>query len=100
MDPIRTDATTTLGEYRRHPGCRLRLACTACGWAKEDNPERVIACLHELRTGGYPTRLTEVAGRVRKPCYRCRHPTGRADFVWPAGVDEREVKRLAALYRN
>jgi len=100
MHPIPTDAATTLGDYRRHPGCRLRLACAACGWAKEYSPERVIARLHELRNGGYPTLLTEVAGRVRKPCYRCRHPTWRADFVWAAGMDEREIKRLADRYRN
>ena len=49
MRPIPTDAATTLGAYRRHPGCRLRVACAACGWAKEYNPERVVARLHELR---------------------------------------------------
>jgi hypothetical protein len=100
MASIPTDAATTLGDYRRHPGCRLRLACAACGWAKEYIPERVIARLHELRAGGYPTRLSDVAGRVRKPCYRCRPPIWRADFVWPAGMGEREIRRLANLYRN
>jgi hypothetical protein len=100
MRPIPTPAATTLGDYRRHPGCRLRLACAACGWAKEYNPERVIARLHQLRTGGYPTALTEVAGRVRKTCYRCRQMKWRAEFVWPQGMDEREIKRLADRYRN
>lgn len=94
-----TDATT-LGDYRRYPGCRLQLACAACGWSKDYNPERVIARLHELRAGGYPTTLSQVAARVGRPCYRCRHPTWRAQFAWPANMDEREIKRLTNLYRN
>jgi hypothetical protein len=68
--------------------------------AQYPNPERIIARLHELKAGGYPTTLAQVAARVAKPCYRCRHPTWRAEFVWPAGMDEREIKRLANLHRN
>ena len=100
VPPIPTDPTATLGDYRRYPGCRLRLACAACGWAKDYNPERIIARLHQLRAGGYPTTLAQVAARVGKPCYRCRHPAWRAHFAWPANLDGRELKRLADRYRN
>jgi hypothetical protein len=48
----------------------------------------------------YPTPLTEVARRVSRRCPRCREAGWRAQFAWPANLDDREIKRLANLYRN
>ena len=42
MRPIPTDATATMGDYRRYAGRRLLLACAACARSKSYNPERVI----------------------------------------------------------
>lgn len=92
--------TATLGDYRRYPGCRLLIVCADCGLAKDYNPERVIARLNALRAGGYPTLLPQVAARVARRCSRCHQATWRAEFAWPADMDEREIKRLADRYRN
>jgi hypothetical protein len=100
MRLIPTGEMATLGDYRRYPGCRLQIACAACGYAKAYLPERVIARLHQLKAGGYPTTLVKIAARVGKPCYRCRHAKWIAQFAWPDGMDEREIRRLANLYRN
>ncbi len=100
MRLIPGSATATMGDYRRYPGSRLVIACADCGWSKDYNPERVIARLHELRSGGYPTGLAQVAARVGRRCPRCHQATWRAEFGWPANIDEREIKRLANLYRN
>jgi len=100
MRPIPTDGTTALGDYRRYPGCRLLIACAGCGRQKDYSPERVIARLHQLRAGGYPTTLSQVAERVGKRCPRCHEVAWRAQFAWPAHMDAYEIKRLANLYRN
>lgn len=100
MRPIPTNDATTLGDYRLYPGCRLLVACAGCGHQKDYSPERVIARLHQLRAGGYPTTLAQVARRVAKRCPRCHEVQWRAQFAWPPHLDEREIKRLANLYRN
>lgn len=92
--------TATLGDYRRYAGCRLLIVCADCGLSKDYNPERVIARLHELRAGGYPTFLPQVAARVGRRCPRCHQATWRAEFAWPPGLSESEIKRLADRSRN
>lgn len=100
MRPVPGTESATLGDHRRYPGCRVLVVCTGCGWEKDYNPDRVIDRLHALKAGGHPTPLTEVARRVNRRCPRCHEVRWRAQFAWPANLDEREVKRLANLYRN
>ena len=96
---VSTDKDTAMSDHRRFPGCRLLLTCTQCGWMKGYAPERVIDRLRELRAGGHRTRIAQVARQAR-PCPRCRTTTWQADFAWPAGMTDSEIKRLASLYRN
>jgi hypothetical protein len=100
MRPVPGTESATLGDYRRYPGCRVLVVCTGCAWAKDYNPDRVIDRLHALKAGGHPTPLTEVARRVSRRCPRCHEVGWRAQFARPANLDEREIKRLANLYRN
>jgi hypothetical protein len=100
MRSIPLVGTTTLGDHRRYPGCRLLLVCALCGWWKSYKVERVILRLRELRAGGHATTLDQVARRVGWDCPACHRVRWRAEFGWPAGMDEREIKRLANLYRN
>jgi hypothetical protein len=97
--PARTDKETTMADHRRFPGCKLLLTCTSCGWAKGYVPERVIDRLRQLGGGGYRTQIRQVARQAR-PCPKCRGMTWQADFAWPAGMTNSEIKRLANLYRN
>jgi hypothetical protein len=97
---IPADAATAIGDFARYPGCRLRLACTACDWSRAYHPERVIHRLQELRTGGYATRLVDVARRVQWTCPTCGRLRWRMQFAWPADMTESEAKRLAARARN
>jgi hypothetical protein len=99
MRPVPGSELAVLGDYRRYPGCRLLIACAGCGGGKDYSPERVIARLHQLKSGGYPTPLAEVAQRV-KPCARCRKDLWRAQFIWPDNLDARELRRLANLQRS
>jgi hypothetical protein len=92
--------TAALGDFRRYPGCRLLLACAACAWSKTYNPERVIDRLHALKAGGHATRLADVAKRVGWNCPACHRTCWRAQFAWPAGLSESDVRRLANRYRN
>jgi hypothetical protein len=100
MRPIADTASAALGDHRRYPGCRVLVVCTGCEWAKDYNPERVIDRLNALKAGGHRTVLTEVARRVSRRCPRCHEVGWRAQFAWPANLSEREIKRLANLYRN
>jgi hypothetical protein len=97
---IPTDATAALGDFRRYPGCRLLLRCSLCGWNKTYNPERVIARLRELKTGGHTTPISTVARRVGWNCPGCGRVRWTAQFAWPPDLTEAEHKRLAGLYRN
>ncbi|MCR5874615.1 hypothetical protein LRS10_10815 [Phenylobacterium sp. J426] len=56
MRPIPAAAEDSIGDFQKYPGARLLLVCAACSWCRPYNPERVIARLRELRTGGYATR--------------------------------------------
>ena len=98
--PISTSAETTVGDYRRYPGCRVVIVCTGCRWQADHCPERIIDRLRELKAGGHGTRLDKVAGRVTKRCPRCHQVAWRAEFGWPASLKESDIKRLANLYRN
>jgi hypothetical protein len=100
MQPIRTPDTAALGDHRRFPGARLLIACTLCSWSKSYRPERVIQRLRELKAGGHATTLRQVAGRVAWNCPACHRVKWRAEFAFAASMDEREIKRLANLYRN
>jgi RNase P subunit RPR2 len=93
-------ADPVLGDYRRYPGCRLRLTCALCGWSKAYSAERVIERLRALRAGGHDTPVGVVARRVAWTCPGCGRVRWRSDLAWPPGMDEREVQRLANLYRN
>lgn len=100
MRPIPVDGLAAVGDFRRYPGCRVLLVCAACAWSKTYNPERIIDRLRALKAGGYATRMIDVARRVGWNCPTCRRVQWRAQFAWPAGLSESDVKRLANLYRN
>ena len=100
MQPILADATAALGDFRRYPGCRVMLVCGFCAWSKAYNPERVIDRLHDLKAGGYATRLVDVARRVGWNCPGCRRMGWRAQFAWPPGFTPGEARRLADRYRH
>lgn len=97
---IPADGTSAIGDFRRYPGCRLMLGCQACGYAKTYNPERVIDRLRELKSGGYATRLNDVARRVVRTCPKCSKSKWRAQFAWPDNLTPGEERRLRNLYRN
>lgn len=99
-ETILASETTRMEEHRRYPGCRLRLTCALCGWSKDYRPDRIIDRLNALRVSGHSTTLRQVAARVGWNCPACGHVKWRAQFAWPAGMDPREIKRLANLYRN
>jgi len=90
----------SIGDYRRHPGCRLLITCVFCSWSKAYNPERVVARLQALHAGGEATRFPEVARRVQWNCPACHRVRWRAELAWPPNIDEREAKRLRNLHRN
>lgn len=100
LQPIPLAAGATLSDHRRYPGCRLMLVCALCGWSRTYSPERVIQRLRELKAGGHATRLDQVARRVGWNCPGCHRVKWRAGLAWPPGLDAREVRRLANLYRN
>jgi hypothetical protein len=89
-----------MGDYRRYPGARLLLTCAQCGWSKDYSAERVIDRLRALRAGGHDTRVEQVARRIGWNCPGCGRVMWRAEFAWPPGMTEADVKRLANLYRN
>jgi hypothetical protein len=76
------------------------LACAACGWLNDYNPERIVDRLRALMAGGHMTTLAAVATRVSGNYPACARMRWRAQFGWPAGMDGREVKRPANLYRK
>jgi hypothetical protein len=90
----------SIGDFRRHPGCRLLIACSACGWSRDYDPERVVARLLEIHAGGETTPFSEVARRVAWNCPACQRMRWRAELAWPARIDEREARRLRNLHRN
>ncbi|MGA0607735.1 hypothetical protein ACO2Q0_17220 [Phenylobacterium sp. VNQ135] len=98
--PIPASAETSVGDFRRYPGCRLLLCCGACSWSKHYNPERVIDRLRELRAGGYATRLVDAARKVGWNCPACSRMRWRMQFAWPPGLSPQDVQRLANRYRN
>lgn len=100
MRVIHVDDAASIGDFQRYPGCRLTLTCALCGWVKLYNPERIIARLHELRSGGQATRIAEVARRVQWPCPGCHRLRWKGGLAWPPGMTEGEVKRQAARMRN
>ncbi|WP_293676004.1 hypothetical protein [uncultured Phenylobacterium sp.] len=100
LRPIPLDDAASIGDFRRYPGCRLVLTCAMCGWQKPYDPERVIARLHELKSGGHATRLGDIARRVAWPCPGCHRLKWRGGLAWPAGLTAADSKRLAARYRN
>jgi len=90
----------TLGDTRFYPGARLLITCSLCGWAKSYNVERVIDRLRQLKTGGPPTRLGQVARRVAWPCPGCGRVKWRAQFAYPPGFSAADHRRLTNRYRN
>jgi hypothetical protein len=96
--PTHTD--TTLGDHRRYPGCRFLVQCMLCGWQKDYSPERIIARLHEQRTGGNPTQIRYLARRIGWTCPGCGRAKWRVEFAWPPDMDEREIRRLVNQSRS
>ncbi len=96
--PISLDAK--LGDHRRFPLCRVVVACVLCGWSKGYSPERMIARLHELKAGGHPTPMADIARRIGWTCPGCGRVKWRAMLAWPPGVDEAEVQRLTRQLRS
>jgi hypothetical protein len=76
------------------------LTCALCGWTRSYSPERVIDRLRALRRGGHETLVGVVAKRVAWNCPGCGRVKWRSDLAWPEGLQERDIKRLANLYRN
>lgn len=97
---IPASAETAIGDFQRYPGCRLVLACSACGWTKSYKPERVIDRLRELKAGGYASRLADVSRRVGWNCPRCSRMRWRMQFAWPENLTKAEASRLRNYYRN
>ena len=89
-----------VGDYPRYPGARLLLSCALCGWSKDYNPERIIDRLRQLKTGGHTTLVRQIASRVGWNCPGCGRVNWRTDFAWPPGMDDAEIRRIAARYRN
>lgn len=98
--PASASETAKVGDYPRYPGARLRLSCAQCGWSKGYSPERIIDRLRELKAGGQATTVGAIARRVERTCPGCGQISWRADFAWPPGMDDREIRRLADRYRN
>ena len=99
--PVPCDAAAAaLGDHRRYPLCRVLVACSLCGWARDYSPEAIIARLRKLRAGGEATPVGEVARRVAWPCPMCHRVNWRADFAWPPDADPRDIRRLTAQIRN
>lgn len=89
-----------LEDARRYPGCVVMLGCVVCGYAKGYMVEKVILRLRELRDGGFQTPVGDVARMVKRTCPRCRGKDWITQFAYPAHLEERELKRLAARARN
>ena len=100
MRPIPTSPEASIGDSQRYPGCRFTITCAMCGWQKGYSPDRILARLRELKSGGHATRLDVVARRVQWPCPGCHRLKWRAGFAWPPTLTEAEAKRLAARARN
>ena len=98
--PVPSACDVTLGDHRRFPLCRVRLTCGLCGWAKGYSPARVIARLHELKAGGYPTPVGQLARRVAWTCPGCGRVKWRTELAWPPGTDEAEIRRLVRQLRS
>ena len=98
--PIPSAEPPTLGDHRRFPGCRLVATCALCGWAKGYSAERAIGRLRQLRAGGEATPVGAVAARIAWPCPMCGRVKWRTDLAWPPGLDDRAIRRLAAMSRN
>lgn len=100
MRRIAAGPTAVIGDFQRYPACRLLLICGACGWNKPYDPERILARLLQLKSGGHATRLDQVAKRVQWPCPGCHRLHWKAQFAYPPHIDAGEARRLAARYRN
>jgi hypothetical protein len=98
--PCPVHADTTLGDHRLYPGCRFLLQCQLCGWRKDYDPQRIVARLHEKRTGGNPTQIRYLAQRVGWSCPGCGRVKWRVEFAWPPQMDEREYRRLVSQTRS
>lgn len=98
--PCGAGETVRVGDYPRYPSARLRVSCADCGWAKGYSPERIIDRLRQLKAGGYRTTLREIAARMRRSCPDCGRTDWHADFAWPAGMTETEIRRIASRYRS
>lgn len=98
--PVPAQSPLTLADHRRYPLCRVVLTCAMCGWTKGYDPERIVDRLRQLRAGGYPTAVGQVARRVAWPCPMCHRVKWRTDLAWPSGVADRDIRRLAAIHRN
>ncbi|MFC3067899.1 hypothetical protein [Phenylobacterium soli] len=99
-EPVPDDGRLTLGDHRRYPGSVVLLTCAMCGWAKPYSPERLLDRLRELKAGGHPTPVGALARRVAWPCPMCQRVRWRMELARPRGLDPREARRLAGLYRN
>lgn len=87
-------------DHRRYPGCRLLLFCGACTAAKGYSPEKIIERLRARKTGGHETKVADVARAIGWPCPSCGRMRWATQLAYPAGLDEREARRLANVYRN
>lgn len=100
MHPIPLRSTDPLEDYRRYPGCRLLLTCSACDYARHYNPERIVMRLRELRVGGYKTPIVGIAAQMRRPCPACQKMKWTTRLAYPADLTEAEAKRLMRQIRS
>jgi hypothetical protein len=88
-----------LEDHRRHPLCRLLIYCAVCGWARDYNPERIVARLQALRQPGYQTRVSEVAARVSWSCPACGRVRWVSRLAYSADMTARDVARALRAIR-
>lgn len=100
FEHIHGAAALKLEDHRKWPLSRVLLYCTACGWARDYNPDAIAIRLGELKAGGYQSLIGDVARKVAWPCPACRRMNWVAALAYPKATDPREVARMARAIRS
>lgn len=99
LNPLQLEKAR-LEDARRYPGCVVMLGCLICGYAKGYMVEKVILRLHQSGAGGFQTPVADIASMAKVLCPRCKGKHWTSQFAYPAHLQERDLKRLAARARN
>jgi hypothetical protein len=97
---LNAGSDTALEDHRRYPLCRVLLFCGLCGWARDYNPERIIARLRALRAGGYKTPVSHVARRVGWTCPGCGRCSWGSKLAYGKDVSPSEIQRAVRAIRS